>query len=86
MPTHTLLVQAYAACEPGEDHKAALGKMVSGLGLQNVSERAIAHPEARQALRAVLRTWLPLSGGLRLRLPLPLPLGICTVRAGRYSS
>ena len=55
-------MQAYGACEPGENHKALLAKMVAGLGLGGrVSERALAHPEARSALRAVLRAWLPLA-------------------------
>ncbi|GAB4820198.1 hypothetical protein N2152v2_007244 [Parachlorella kessleri] len=56
------LWKAYGACEPGEDHKALLAKMVAGLGLGGrVTERALAHPEARAALRAVLRAWLPLA-------------------------
>ena len=55
-------LQAYGACEPGENHKALLSKMVAGLGLRaRVGERAIAHPDARAALRAVLRAWLPLA-------------------------
>ncbi len=36
--------------------------MVAGLGLgARVPERAIAHPDARAALRSVLRAWLPLA-------------------------
>ena len=34
--------------------------MVAGLGLA-VSDKALAHPDARVALRTVLRAWLPLS-------------------------
>lgn len=57
-----LPMQAYGACEPGADHRGLLTKMVAGLGLSaRVSERAIGHPEARAALRAVLRAWLPLA-------------------------
>ena len=34
--------------------------MVKGLGL-SISEKTVAHPDARTALRSVLRAWLPLS-------------------------
>ncbi len=37
-----------------------LGRVVKGLGL-GVSDRVVAHPDPRTALRAVLRAWLPLS-------------------------
>lgn len=43
-------------------HATLLGKIVESLGLQNtVSNKALAHPEPRTALRSVLRAWLPLS-------------------------
>lgn len=47
--------QAYGACEPGEDHAAVLGRIVQGLGLAAVTPRMLAHPDARVALRSVLR-------------------------------
>ena len=37
-----------------------LGRMVKGLGL-SISDKALAHPDSRAALRSVLRAWLPLS-------------------------
>lgn len=64
LPTHppAHLLQAYSACEPGEDHKAILGKIAAGLGVvERVGERVMAHPEARSVLRSVLRAWLPLA-------------------------
>lgn len=48
-------LQAYSACEQGADHAAVLGRMVQGLGLAGVPPRALQHPDARSALRSVLR-------------------------------
>ena len=49
--------------------------MVKGLGL-SISEKAVAHPDPRTALRSVLRAWLPLSeailGAAVDQLPSPL--------------
>ena len=43
-------------------HSVLLGKMVANLGLQDmVSERALAHPDPKVALRSVMRAWIPLS-------------------------
>ncbi|KAL4448964.1 hypothetical protein ABPG77_007681 [Micractinium sp. CCAP 211/92] len=53
--------KAYSACEAGADHGAILGRIVQGLGLAGVPPRALQHPDARAALRSVLRAWLPLS-------------------------
>lgn len=53
--------KAYTACDPGEDHVAILGRVIQGLGLQGIPERALSTPDARSALRSVLRVWLPLS-------------------------
>ena len=38
-----------------------LQRVVAGLGLTGVPERALQQPDARGALRTVLRAWLPLS-------------------------
>ena len=54
-------LQAYTACDPGSDHRGILSRIVEGLGLAGVSERAVQHPEPRSALMAVLRAWLPLA-------------------------
>ena len=48
-------VQAYSACEQGADHGAVLGRMVAGLGLAGIPQRALQHPDPRAALRSVLR-------------------------------
>jgi len=53
--------KAYTACDLGEDHVAILGKVIQGLGLQGIPERALSTPDARSALRSVFRVWLPLS-------------------------
>ncbi|CAL8464184.1 g3719 [Coccomyxa elongata] len=55
------LWKAYEALEAGADVKGILGKIVKGLSLSQVSEKAISHPDAKTALRAVMRGWLPLS-------------------------
>lgn len=54
--------KAYSCCHAGEDSKAVLEKIVRSLGLQErVPDKVLGHPDARQALRSVLRAWLPLS-------------------------
>ncbi len=53
--------KAYTACDPGEDYVAILGRIIQGLDLQGITERALSTPDARSALRSVLRVWLPLS-------------------------
>ncbi|PRW32859.1 ribosomal S5 Elongation factor G III V family [Chlorella sorokiniana] len=53
--------KAYGACEQGADHTAILGRIVQGLGLSSITPRVLQHPDARAALRSVLRAWLPLS-------------------------
>lgn len=53
--------KAYTACDPGEDHGAILGRVIQGLGLKGISERALSTPDARSALRSVFRIWLPLA-------------------------
>ncbi|MEW5312778.1 MAG: hypothetical protein WDW38_004386 [Sanguina aurantia] len=52
--------KAYSVCD-GEDVGAVLGAIVKGRGLTQVTARALEHSDPRQALRAVLRAWLPLS-------------------------
>jgi hypothetical protein len=52
--------QAYTACDPGADVAAILAPIVKGRGLGQVTPKALAG-DARQALRSVLRAWLPLS-------------------------
>ncbi|KAK9824164.1 hypothetical protein WJX72_008216 [[Myrmecia] bisecta] len=54
------LWKAYEACDPGADVQGVLGKIVKSMNLQ-VTDKALAHPDTRLALRAVLRSWLPLS-------------------------
>lgn len=54
-PPHDIPPQAYSACEAGADHGAILGRIVQGLGLAGVPPRALQHPDARAALRSVLR-------------------------------
>lgn len=41
--------------------QAILGSIIKGRGLAQVPARALESPDPRQALRAVLRAWLPLS-------------------------
>ena len=55
--TETVLEQHGTAAFGTQD---ILGRVVKGLGL-GVSEKVLAHPDSRAALRAVLRAWLPLS-------------------------
>ncbi|KAK9830922.1 hypothetical protein WJX81_005694 [Elliptochloris bilobata] len=55
------LWRAYEACAPGADARSVLERIVKGLALEQVPAKALVHPEARTALRAVLRAWLPLS-------------------------
>ena len=55
IPLRCCPLQAYSACEQGADHAAVLGRMVQGLGLAGVPPRALQHPDARAALRSVLR-------------------------------
>lgn len=79
------LWKAYAACDPGEDHAAVLGKMVQGLGLPQTLERAIQHSDARTALRSVLRAWLPLSEAVlgMAADKLPSPVAAAPLRVSR---
>ncbi|CAK0786123.1 hypothetical protein CVIRNUC_009336 [Coccomyxa viridis] len=53
--------KAYEACGPGAEAKTILGKVVKGLGLQHVSDKALAQADPKAALRAVMKSWLPLS-------------------------
>jgi len=54
--------RAYSACEPGADVAGVLGQIVKSRGLGGqVPARALEHPEPKQALRAVMRAWVPLS-------------------------
>lgn len=55
--------KAYSACEHGAtDAQAMLSQIVKSRGLGSlVPPRALEHSDPRQALRAVMRAWLPLS-------------------------
>ncbi|KAK9818827.1 hypothetical protein WJX74_007698 [Apatococcus lobatus] len=55
------LWKAYEVLERGADHKAMLLSMAKRLDLKQVSEKALGHPDAKQALKTMLRAWLPLS-------------------------
>ncbi|KAK9869094.1 hypothetical protein WJX84_011258 [Apatococcus fuscideae] len=55
------LWKAYEVLERGADHKALLQNMAKRLDLKQVSEKALGHPDAKQALKTMLRAWLPLS-------------------------
>ncbi|KAG2498450.1 hypothetical protein HYH03_003706 [Edaphochlamys debaryana] len=70
------LWKAYSVCDPGEDVAGVLGAIVRSRGLGPlVPAKALEHPEPKQALRSVLRAWLPLSeavlGMAAARLPSP---------------
>ncbi|KAK9794308.1 hypothetical protein WJX73_002877 [Symbiochloris irregularis] len=53
--------KAYEACTPGADTQAILTKIVKALQLTQVPAKAVAHSDAKAALKAVMRSWLPLS-------------------------
>ncbi|KAL3134116.1 hypothetical protein ABBQ32_008537 [Trebouxia sp. C0010 RCD-2024] len=57
------LWRLYEVCIPGTDAdvKAVMGKAVKSLNLTQVTDRMLAHSDARTVLRAVLKAWLPLS-------------------------
>ncbi|GFR43096.1 hypothetical protein Agub_g3927, partial [Astrephomene gubernaculifera] len=68
--------KAYSVCDAGEDVAGVLGPIVRSRGLGPLlAPRALEHPDPRQALRSVLRAWLPLSeavlGMAAARLPSP---------------
>lgn len=54
------LWKAYEACSPGADTAAQLSKIVKALQLTQVGDKALAHPNPKLAVRAVMRSWLPL--------------------------
>ncbi len=62
-----------------------MGQIIKGRGLRNITQRALEHPEPRQALCAVLRAWLPLSEALLSMAAscLPSPAEAAPVRAPR---
>ncbi|KAL0021764.1 hypothetical protein WJX79_006221 [Trebouxia sp. C0005] len=55
------LWKLYEVCNPGTDVKAVLSKAVKSLGLTQITDRMLMHPDARTVLRSVLKAWLPLS-------------------------
>lgn len=56
--------KAYQACMPHADHHSILSSIASKLMLRNVIEKEIRHPDARVALRALMRSWLSLSNAI----------------------
>ncbi|CAD7704026.1 unnamed protein product [Ostreobium quekettii] len=55
------LWNAYSVCDPGTDVLGLLSKIIKARRLSTVDERQVKSPDPRQALRAVLRAWLPIS-------------------------
>ncbi|EFJ51620.1 hypothetical protein VOLCADRAFT_56931, partial [Volvox carteri f. nagariensis] len=78
--------KAYSVCDPGEDVGGVLGAIVRSRGLGGlVPTKALEHPDPRQALRSVLRAWLPLSEAVlgMAAAQLPSPAAAAPVRAPR---
>ncbi|GIL67389.1 hypothetical protein Vafri_20793, partial [Volvox africanus] len=78
--------KAYSVCDPGEDVGGVLGAIVRSRGLGAlVPNKALEHPDPRQALRSVLRAWLPLSEAVlgMAAAQLPSPPTAAPVRASR---
>ncbi|GLC55413.1 hypothetical protein PLESTB_000984700 [Pleodorina starrii] len=78
--------KAYSVCDPGEDVGGVLGAIVRSRGLGGlVPHKALEHPDPRQALRSVLRAWLPLSEAVlgMAAAQLPSPPAAAPVRAPR---
>ncbi|DBA75465.1 TPA: hypothetical protein ACH3X1_010720 [Trebouxia sp. C0004] len=55
------LWKLYEVCNLGTDVAAVLSKAVKSLGLTQITDRVLMHPDARTVLRSVLKAWLPLS-------------------------
>ncbi|KAG2439846.1 hypothetical protein HYH02_010478 [Chlamydomonas schloesseri] len=78
--------KAYTVCDAGEDVAGVLGAIVRSRGLGPlVPAKALEHGDPRQALRSVLRAWLPLSEavlGMAVQ-QLPSPAAAAPFRAPR---
>ncbi|KAF5828041.1 hypothetical protein DUNSADRAFT_18295 [Dunaliella salina] len=78
--------KAYSACEVGEDQVAVLSPIIKARNLGHlVPTKALEHPDPKQALRAVMRAWLPLSEAVlgMAMMHLPAPLAAAPVRMPR---
>ncbi|PNW73585.1 hypothetical protein CHLRE_13g564950v5 [Chlamydomonas reinhardtii] len=78
--------KAYTVCDAGEDVAGTLGAIVRSRGLSHlVPPKALEHGDPRQALRSVLRAWLPLSEAVlgMAAAQLPSPAAAAAFRAPR---
>ncbi|KAG2443951.1 hypothetical protein HXX76_002290 [Chlamydomonas incerta] len=78
--------KAYTVCDAGEDVAGTLGAIVRSRGLGHlVPPKALEHGDPRQALRSVLRAWLPLSEAVlgMAAAQLPSPAAAAPFRAPR---